>query len=112
MKIAIPLAGGKCAMHFGHCQEFALIEVDEEKKTVTGKQNAPAPDHQPGLFPRFLNEQGVNVIISGGMGSRAQAMFAQNNITVVTGASSESPEKIVMDYLNGTLDRGENICDH
>jgi len=28
MKIAIPLAGGKLSAHFGHCQEFAIIDAD------------------------------------------------------------------------------------
>lgn len=29
MKIAIPMAGGQLCMHFGHCEQFALVDVDE-----------------------------------------------------------------------------------
>ena len=112
MKIAIPLAEGKLTMHFGHCSEFALIDVDEEKKEILKTNILPAPAHQPGLLPKWLHEQGANVIIAGGMGSRAQSLFAGNNIKVITGANSETPEKIVIDYLNHSLAIGENCCDH
>ena len=33
MKFAIPLADGKLTAHFGHCQEFAIIEVEENEIT-------------------------------------------------------------------------------
>ena len=34
MKVAIPLANGKLAMHFGHCERFALIDVDTAEKKI------------------------------------------------------------------------------
>lgn len=111
-KIAIPVAEGKLAMHFGHCQEFALIDVDEQTKKIIKQETIPPPAHEPGVLPKWLHEQGANVIIAGGMGSRAQSLFAENEIKVVIGATSEDPKKIVMDYLNGSLVSGENICDH
>jgi predicted Fe-Mo cluster-binding NifX family protein/MinD-like ATPase involved in chromosome partitioning or flagellar assembly len=112
MKIALPVAQGKLAMHFGHCETFALIDVDEKTKKILKQESVPAPEHQPGLLPAWLHEQGANIIIAGGMGSRAQSLFAQHGIRVEVGAPSEAPEKIVTDYLNGSLVTGGNICDH
>ena len=112
MKIAIPIAEGKLAMHFGHCAEFAVVEVDTLTKTITGKQSLTPPPHEPGVLPRWLHEQGVHVIIAGGMGSRAQALFVENGIKVMIGAPSESPEVLVAAYLAGTLQTGANVCDH
>ena len=43
---------------------------------------------------------------------RAQQLFAQNNIRVVVGAPGEEPEQIVSAYLSGTLETGDNVCDH
>ena len=37
MRIAIPLAGGKLAMHFGHCEQFALFDVDSDNKEIINK---------------------------------------------------------------------------
>ena len=112
MKIAIPTASGALCMHFGHCEQFAMVEVDPSAKTITGAEFLPPPPHEPGLLPRWLGEQGANVIIAGGMGQRAQDLFTQNGIEVVVGASSGKPEEIVSSYLSGTLEAGQNACDH
>jgi ATP-binding protein involved in chromosome partitioning len=111
MKIAVPLADGRLCMHFGHCEQFALVEADEQNKIVNTTLLTPPP-HEPGVLPRWLHEQGADVIIAGGMGQRAQQLFAQNNITVAVGAPAEQPEQIVSAYLSGTLKTGDNACDH
>ncbi|MCD6174225.1 MAG: NifB/NifX family molybdenum-iron cluster-binding protein [Planctomycetes bacterium] len=112
MKIAIPLAQGKLTLHFGHCEQFAIIDVNEETKEITSREDLTPPAHEPGVLPRWLHEQGANVIIAGGMGQRAQQLFTQNDIKVIVGASSDEPEEIVSAYLQGTLETGSNICDH
>ena len=112
MKISIPLTAGLLSQHFGHCDEFAIMEVDDKAKEILNKSMHQSPPHEPGAFPRWLHELGVNVIIAGGMGQRAQQLFAQNSITVMVGASAELPEKLVSAYLNGTLQSGANLCDH
>ncbi len=112
MRIAIPIAGGRLSAHFGHCEEFALIDVDTDTKTITAQESSPAPDHQPGLLPKWLSEHGANVIIAGGMGSRAKDLFAAQNIEVIVGAPVDDAETIAKAYLDGTLSVGSNICDH
>ncbi len=112
MKIAIPVASGALCMHFGHCQQFALIDTDQAAGTVLKTAFLTPPPHEPGLLPRWLHEQGAEVIIAGGMGQRAQAIFAQNGIRVITGAPALSPEAVARAYLAGTLQVGQNACDH
>lgn len=110
MKIAIPLEDGKLTAHFGHCQEFALIEV--EGNEITKKETLVPPPHEPGVLPSWLHNLGTNIIIAGGMGGRALSLFEQNGIRVVTGAPSLEPEKLVQSYLNNMLVTGNNVCDH
>ena len=110
MKFAIPLAEGKLTAHFGHCQEFALIEVEGEE--IKAKEILVPPTHEPGVLPRWLHEQGANVIIAGGMGQRAQTLFTDQDITVIVGAPVEDPEILVKSYLNNALISGDNLCDH
>jgi len=112
MKYAIPVSGGVTSPHFGHCEQFALFDVDEETKEITNKEFIPSPEHEPGLLPRWLAEKGVSVVIAGGMGPRAQDIFQQNGITVVLGAMESDPEKAVLSHITGTLATGDNICDH
>jgi len=112
MRIAIPLANGKLSLHFGHCEHFALVDVDTAEKKILKREEVKAPAHQPGLLPTWLAERCASVIIAGGMGQRAKGLFAQQGIQVVVGAPAETPEKLVADYLAGTLRVGENVCDH
>lgn len=112
MTFAIPVADGALCMHFGHCQQFVIIEADTETRQVTSQQALTPPAHAPGVLPRWLAEQGVKTVIAGGMGSRAQRLFAENGITVVVGAPPKEPEKLVADYLAGQLATGQNVCDH
>jgi len=112
MKIAIPLADGRLCVHFGHCEQFALVEVDDAAKTITSTSYLTPPAHEPGVLPRWLHEQGANVIIAGGMGQRAQDLFSQSGVKVVVGAPGDMPENVVSAYLAGTLEVGQNVCDH
>jgi len=110
MRIAIPLAQGKLSQHFGHCEAFALVDVADGK--ISSREDVPAPEHEPGLLPRWLASKGAKVIIAGGMGARAQGLFAEQGIEVLVGAPPEAPEELVRSYLAGTLVTGDNACDH
>ena len=110
MKIAIPLADGKLTAHFGHCQEFALIDV--EGNEITKKETLVPPPHEPGVLPSWLHSLGSNVIISGGMGGRALSLFEQNGIKVITGAQALEPEELVQSFIENDLVIGDNVCDH
>ena len=112
MKIAIPIANGTLCMHFGHCEKFALVDVDPDLMAIVGTTSIDPPPHQPGLLPGWLAERGVNLVIAGGMGGRAQQLFAEAGVKVIVGAPSADPESVVMDYLSGSLVPGANVCDH
>ena len=112
LKAAVPTANGVLTMHFGHSEAFEILEADTETKKVVAKTTVKAPPHEPGLLPKWLGDRGVKLVIAGGMGSRAQGLFAERGIEVVTGASAGSPESLVLSYLNGSLVSGANVCDH
>lgn len=96
--------------HFGHCQVFAVVQVQEGR--IGAVEHQLPPPHEPGVLPRWLGELGVTLIIAGGMGRRAQELFAAQGIMVVTGAPALAPEALVQQYLTGTLATGPNVCDH
>ena len=112
MKIAVPVADGQLAMHFGHCDAFVLVEVDPESREVISIEESAPPPHQPGVLARWLGQQGVELVIAGGMGQRAQMLFSEQNIKVVVGATGGTPEALVAQFLEGNLETGDNLCDH
>ena len=109
-KFAVPTVNDMLTPHFGHCEKFAIVETENNEITRMGFVYPPV--HQPGVYPSFLASQGVNVIIAGGMGEKAQDLFAQNNIEVCVGVASAAPQVLVMQYLQDQLQTGQNICDH
>ncbi len=112
MRIAVPVANGRLAEHFGHCEQFAIIDADINSKEIKSQQLVTPPPHEPGLLPQWLSQLSVELVITGGMGTRAQQLFKQSNIDVVVGAPVDSPENLISSYLNKTLQTGDNICNH
>lgn len=108
-KIAIATDGAEVAQHFGRCPAYTLVEIRDG--LVTGKTVVPNPGHQPGFLPRFLAEKGVGCVIAGGMGPRAQNLFAEQGISTITGVTGPV-EEVIESYLSGNLVEGESLCDH
>ncbi len=107
---AIPTAGGVLTPHFGHCEQFAIVETENDK--IVKEYFLDPPEHQPGTYPRFLAGKNVDVIFAGGMGPKAQDLFKMNNIDVYMGVYEGAPSEIVEQYFNDQLQTGDNICDH
>jgi ATP-binding protein involved in chromosome partitioning len=112
IRIAVPVAGELLCPHFGHCESFALFDVDPAAAAITAHHLATPPQHAPGVYPRWLAEQQVTLVLAGGMGGRARQMFAANGIEVVTGVEADDPATVVNAYLAGRLVAGENACNH
>ena len=110
MTIAIPVTGGKLSPHFGHCEHFALFQLENDR--IENQTILASPPHEPGMLPPWLKDKGVNLVITGGMGRRAQDLFTSSGVRVIYGVEPQDPEAIVEQYLNGSLDTGDNVCDH
>ena len=108
MKIAIPVENGILSQHFGHCEGFYIATV--ENGQIVNSETVLPPEHSEGIFPTFLANNGVNVIIAGGMGPRAIDFFNQFNIDVYTGAEEKKPEALINDLINGILRTTGKSC--
>jgi predicted Fe-Mo cluster-binding NifX family protein len=109
-KFAIPIENGLLCSHFGHCQQFAIIEV--ENNTIVNESFIIPPPHEPGLLPAWLAEKGVTNIIAGGLGQKAIELFLSHRIKVIVGAPQKRASDLVSDYLNNKLVTNANACSH
>ena len=95
--------------HFGRCPYYILVDVEgQEVKDVRAVNNPYYGQHSPGMVPGFIHSQGVNVMLTGGMGRRAIGFFEQYGIEAVTGASG-TVRHALESYLGGEL-RGAAPC--
>lgn len=108
--IAIPLENGILCAHFGHCQTFAIVNV--ENNVITEIKEVTPPEHVPGLYPKWIAQFGVTDVIAGGMGQQAIELFNQQNINAFVGAPLKSAKELVSAYLSNNLPLNANYCDH
>jgi predicted Fe-Mo cluster-binding NifX family protein len=109
-RIAIPMENGVLCPHFGHCQKFAIVYVlDNEIIDIT---EVTPPEHQPGLYPRWISRFKVTDVIAGGMGQKAIQLFNEQNINVFVGAPVKPARDLVQDFLTDELNLQANYCDH
>ena len=93
--------------HFGRCPHYVLVDLEgQEVKKVSVVANANYGQHAPGTVPKFIQSQGADVMLAGGMGRRAVALFEEFDIQAVTGASG-TVRHVLEQYLGGKLQGAE-----
>lgn len=107
MKIAVASNSGDVAQHFGHCESFNVFNTKDGDIVTT--EIFENPGHKPGFLPNYLNDLGVNVIISGGMGGGAIDIFNQRGIEVIVGSAGSSKTSVEL-YLDGKLKSTGSVC--
>ncbi len=103
---------GIVAHHFGRCPFYALVDV--EGHTVVGIDVLANPyfnKHQPGAVPYFIQQQGAEVMVAGGMGRRAIDLFDQMNIEAYSGAAGTIRRAVEM-VVGGQLTEATPCRDH
>jgi predicted Fe-Mo cluster-binding NifX family protein len=107
--VALPSAqpgglGAALSAHFGHCDLYTLVSLEEGRiKEVKTIPNVP---HQQGgcLAPvQYLSRQGVEILISGGMGMRPLAGFNQMGIEVYYSGGGGTVGEAVTALVEGRL---------
>lgn len=95
--------------HFGHCEKFAVYTI--ENGNVVKKEILEAPEHAPGVFPRFIAANNINVVITGGMGQRAIDLIKANGGQIILGAAGKIDDVLGI-YLQGSLYSKGSACAH
>lgn len=110
MKIAVTYEAGLIFQHFGHTAQFKIYEIEQDK--VASSQVVDTNGHGHGALAGFLKEQGVNVLICGGIGGGAQMALAEAGIQLFGGVSGEADEAVEA-LLAGQLNYNPCVrCDH
>ena len=110
MRVAIPVLGGSFCAHFGGADAFALVDVDDQTRTMSATHVETPPPHEHGVFPTWLRSQGVTTVLAGGMGPRAVQMLDHFGIEVVLGLEGHDVRTLVTAYLNGELRSTGSSC--
>jgi len=107
MKIAVASENGTVSEHFGRCEGFIIFKIKNNQ--IIKSETVANPGHRPRFLPNFLNDIGINVIISGGMGGGAVDIFNEKNIEVIVGAKGNA-KTVIEAYLQGLLKTNGSVC--
>lgn len=107
MKVAVAVDGKNVSAHFGHCEGFNIYSYEGDK--LTEKSFLPNPGHRPGFLPVFLKENGINIIIAGGMGESAQQLFYNQGIEVYVGIQGDC-DAAADNWHKGVLKSSGAVC--
>ncbi|MDD5802822.1 NifB/NifX family molybdenum-iron cluster-binding protein [Blautia sp. HCP3S3_H10_1] len=109
MKIAVTYENGNIFQHFGKTEFFKIYEIEENKVVSSEVISSNGSGH--GALAGLLAEQGIDVLICGGIGGGAQSALAQAGIEFCSGAQGDA-DQAVEKYLAGELVSGGVNCDH
>ncbi len=110
MKIAVTYENGNVFQHFGHSEHFKIYDVTDGK--IVGEQVVDTNGSGHGALAGFLKDNGVNVLICGGIGGGAKMALAEAGIELYGGVSGEA-DSVVLDFLNKKLNYNPNVhCEH
>jgi predicted Fe-Mo cluster-binding NifX family protein len=108
MRIAVSTDGREVSAHFGRCPQFTIIDMEEGK--VKNREVVDNPGHSPGYIPEFLRERGVECVVAGGMGRRAELLFDQAGIQIIVGVQG-SVEEVIEKLEKGEPIGGKSLCE-
>ncbi len=109
MKIAVTYDNGNIFQHFGKTEFFKVYEVEDNKIISSEVIGSNGLGH--GALAGLLGEQGINVLICGGLGGGAQTALKEAGVEVCSGAKGDA-DQAVEAYLRGELVSTGANCDH
>jgi len=113
-KVALPITKtNQIDDHFGHCEYYGIYTVSDENaitdiQTLKSEQGCGCKSNIAGV----LSQNGVSVMLAGGIGNGAINVLNHHGIDVVRGCSGDA-ETIVKQYLAGNInDSGVSCAEH
>lgn len=110
MKIAVTYENGQIYQHFGHTSQFKIYNV--ENNTITESFVIDTMGSGHGALAGFLQANGVDTLICGGIGTGAINALNQAGIKLYGGVSGNADDAVNA-LINNTLIFNPNVhCSH
>lgn len=111
MIIAVPYLDGEVNAHFGSTRAFLIAQTADGKVQRTTVFELQGMQHNHAGIAGFLKEQGVRVILAGGMGAPMQQALKLHGFDLFCGVSGPALEAIEA-FLRGEIEQSESTCGH
>jgi predicted Fe-Mo cluster-binding NifX family protein len=112
MKIALPTRDGRIDDHFGHCESYTIVEIDDNNNIIS-KTSMPSPEGC-GCKSNIANQfetDGITLLIGGNMGQGALNKLNQHGVKVIRGCKG-NVDDVLADFLEGKITDSGITCSH
>lgn len=112
-KIAIPVSeNNQIDEHFGHCKFYNIYTISENN-SVINTQKLPSEEGCgcKSNIASVLAEQGVQIMLAGGIGAGAINVLNRWNIEVIRGCSGDV-DALIKQYTDGLIKDSGETCAH
>lgn len=109
MKIAVPTVGNQIDQHFGHCEKYSIFTINDKTIVAEEYMDSPAGCGCKSNMASVLAENGVKILIAGGIGNGAVNVLANNGIKTIKGASGTVRDAVEL-FLQGELVDSGDVC--
>ena len=106
-RIAIPIFNDQLSEYFGECSYYEIFEIEKKvwnKKLVELPMGIAVTD-----IPGWLEKIGITDVIAYKVDRKIISLFASKKVNLFIGIPLQHPEKLIEDYLNGTLESDKKI---
>jgi predicted Fe-Mo cluster-binding NifX family protein len=113
MKIAVPVTGDNMVdSHFGHCESYRVYTLSSNNEIAdTKKVNSPEGCGCKSDIASVLANDGVTVMLAGGIGAGAINVLNRHGIEVVRGCSGDAGEVVKL-FAQGLIKDSGSSCNH
>ena len=105
LKIAIPMANGAFSEHFDGAKAFLIFEGDRKTLRLGKHEVSAAPEHKPGVLPKWLEQQNVDALVVSAIGERALILLTDAGIETFLADGDTQPDALATACLSGKLAR-------
>lgn len=110
MKIAVTYDNGNVFQHFGHTECFKVYDIENNRVKAASMLNTNGSGH--GALAGLLKNNGIDMLICGGIGDGAKRALSEACIELYGGVSGDA-DKAVEAFLEGKLLYNPDvICNH
>ena len=111
MKIALPSRDNSIDDHFGHCEYFTVLTIDQIDKSILAEEIIPSPSGCgcKSNIASQLAANGVTLLLAGNMGDGAVRVLEANGIEVIRGCHGDI-NMVANKWLQGEITDSGEIC--
>jgi hypothetical protein len=106
-RVAIPVTNEQLSEYFGECSHYEIFEIDGK---IVDRKEAKFPEGTVASeLPGWLEEKGITDVITFKVNPDIINRFVSKKVNLFVGVPMDSPQKLIEDYLQGSLESDEKI---